>query len=83
MDIESYVSFCQSWCLFLSKIALLSLPVVSWTCEKEGGDSHPLWDPYLEHCIQLCGIQPKKDMHLLEQIQGRATEVIRVMEHLS
>ena len=38
--------------------------------------------PHLEYCVQFWGIQHKKVMELLEQIQRRATVMIRVPEHL-
>ncbi|KFQ74174.1 hypothetical protein N335_08388, partial [Phaethon lepturus] len=39
--------------------------------------------PHLQSCVQLWSPQHSKDMDLLEQVQRRATKVIKGMEHLS
>jgi len=39
--------------------------------------------PHLDSWIQLWGPQHNNDMHLLEEVQRRATKMVRGLEHLS
>jgi len=38
---------------------------------------------HLKHCILVWGLQHRKDTELLEQVQRRATKMIRGLEHFS
>ena len=39
--------------------------------------------PRVDYCIQVCGLQQQKDVDVLEQVEERATEMMRGLENLS
>lgn len=81
LAIERWDMSCQ--CALSSEKATCILgPIKSSVASRMRKGILPLMRPHLEHCIQLCGSQNRKDMELLELLQRRAMKMIGGMEHL-
>ena len=74
-------------CVFAARKANCALGcVIKGVASREREMIVPLYSalgrPHLEYYIQAWGHQYRKDMELLEQVQRRATKMIRGLEHL-
>jgi len=64
-------------------LGFLKRSVAGWSREVILPLYSALVRPHLKSCVHLWGPQYKKDMDLSEQVQRKATKMIRRLEHLS